>query len=208
MISSDTLNIVTNSNDVVSHKLTHGPVIRNLKILTCFFIITLFQPLYANEILEYKEKLIELGKIDQQSRSDNLYWDEQIKLDKSNLKQLKELINKFGFPTIDKVGKKAHISAFLMAQHAVNDREFMKFYLKETELRLHTGAIINKTYVYLIDRINELSGKKQIYGTQGQCVNGEYKLSSQVEDINNIENLRKKIGLLSLNDFSKQACTH
>lgn len=193
---------------VVSHKLTYRTVIRKVKILTCFFIITLFQPLYANEILEYNEKLIELGEIDQQSRKDNLSWDEQIKLDKSNLKQLKKLINKFGFPTIDKVGKKAHFSAFLMAQHAVNDREFMNFYLKETKLRLDSGTIVNKTYAYLIDRINELSGKKQIYGTQGQCVDGEYKFSSQVEDVNNVESLRKKIGLLSLNEFSKQACTH
>ena len=39
--------------------------------------------------------------------------------------ELKKLIQLYGFPTLLKVNRNAHISAFLIAQHAGNDLEFM-----------------------------------------------------------------------------------
>jgi hypothetical protein len=150
--------------------------------------------------------LIKLGKLDQEVRTGNLDWETGIKTDKENLNKLKALIKEFGFPSIEKVGKQAHFSAFLIAQHSVSDVAFMHFYLDETKKRLGTGSIVDQTYAYLLDRTNEMADKKQVYGTQGACVNGNYEISP-VENQKNLRKLRASVGLLSLKDFSKEACS-
>lgn len=162
--------------------------------------------LCASENPDYTEKLIELGKLDQEVRTGNLHWDAGIKIDKENLSQLKALIEKHGFPTIEKVGEQAHFSAFLIAQHSVSDVTFMHFYLDETKKRLGTGSVEDQTYAYLLDRTNEMAGKKQVYGTQGTCVDGHYEIS-EVEDFDKLTDIRASVGLLSLKEFSKQACS-
>ena len=160
----------------------------------------------AAEKSYYTNSLIKLGKLDQEVRMGKLDWETGIKTDKENLSHLKALIEKFGFPTIEKVGKKAHFSAFLIAQHSVSDVVFIHWYLKETKKRLGTGSIVDQTYAYLLDRTNEMANKKQVYGTQGSCVDGYYE-TSPVENLDALPKLRASVGLLTLADFSKEACS-
>ena len=179
-----------------------------IKMFKFTFLLLTFSciNLFASENTVYSEKLLELGKLDQEVRSGQLGWNEGIKIDKDNLSQLKVLIDKYGFPTIEKVGEQAHFSAFLIAQHAVSDISFMLYYLDETKKRLGTKSVEDQTYAYLLDRTNQMNDKKQVYGTQGACVNGKYEVS-EVENDDKLSNLRSSVGLLPLNEFSKQACS-
>jgi hypothetical protein len=160
---------------------------------------------FSSENSIYTDSLIKLGKLDQEVRSGNFDWDAGIKADKENLRKLKVLIKEYGFPTIEKVGQQAHFSAFLIAQHAVSDISFMHYYLEETKKMLGSGSVVDQTYAYLLDRTNEMADKKQVYGTQGVCVNGHYEISP-VENQEELTKLRASVGLLSLKEFSKEAC--
>jgi hypothetical protein len=73
------------------------------------------------------------------------------------------------------------------------------------EKRLATGEVIDKFYAYLFDRISEIQGKKQLYGTQGECFNGEYVVYP-VQHPEKLGDLRAGIGLQPLVEFSKQVC--
>jgi hypothetical protein len=175
------------------------------KIIICLLIMFLAQTVKSEEIGKYKKELIVLGELDQKVRTEYVYWDDAIRIDKDNLSKLKFLINKHGFPTLSKVGKEGHMAAFLIAQHAVSDKEFMDYFRNEIKKRLGTKDVIDKNYAYLLDRTNKMSGFKQVYGTQGQCINGKYEISP-VKDPKKLSTLRKQIGLLSLEQFSKKVC--
>lgn len=154
---------------------------------------------------KYTKKLIALGKLDQQARGSNFYSKESMQIDEKNLIELKRLIKKYGFPEISKVGKEAYFSAFLVAQHAGHDLDFMKSFFSDVEKRLNTGEVINKTYGYLFDRINRMEGKAQVYGTQGKCIENKYVPSRPIS-ITDLDQKRATIGLLSMDAFSKEVC--
>ena len=171
------------------------------KTILFYCLIIFIQTSQSEEIAVYKNQLIILGELDQKIRTDNIYWDEAISMDKENLSKLKTLIDKYGFPTLSKVGEKGHTAAFLIVQHAVSDKEYMKYFLKEIKNRLGSKEVIDKYYAYLLDRTNQLSGVKQVYGTQGQCFNGKWQ-ANPVDKPEELSKLRKKIGLLPIKDFS------
>ena len=175
------------------------------KIITIIVIITLSFFSIANESVDYKDKLIKLAEMDQKIRIGDVNWESVEKIDKENLRQLKKLIKKHGFPTIKKVGREAHLAAFLIAQHSVSDLGFMHYYLDETHKRIGRGSVVDQTYAYLLDRTNQIAGKKQVYGTQGECIDGNYNISPVVDAVH-LASLRRKVGLLPLDEFSKQVC--
>ena len=159
----------------------------------------------AQEIQEYRKELLILGELDQKIRTEYTYWDDSFRIDKENLEKLKYLIKQYGFPSINLVGEKAHGAAFLVAQHAVSDKEFMLYFLNEIENRLGTKEVTDKYYAYLLDRTNLRSDLKQIYGTQGNCINGVWEVNN-IKDPQKLPQLREEIGLLSLAEFSKAVC--
>jgi len=177
-----------------------------LKIITVLFILISFiHTGNTKEIEEYKIELLTIGELDQKIRNEYTYWDDAIRIDKENLAKLKSLIKKYGFPTIPLVGKKAHQAAFLIAQHAASDKKFMLYFLNEMESRLGSMEITDQYYAYLLDRTNLMSDLKQIYGTQGNCINGIYEVTN-IKDPIKLPQLRKEIGLLTLTEFSKAVC--
>ena len=154
----------------------------------------------------YGKRLTDLGELGQYARQgDNFYTEKSIQIDRANLKELKRLIKKYGFPEITKVGKKAYLSAYLIAQHAGHDLDFMKFFLSEVTKRLHTVAVINKTYGYLFDRVNRMEGRPLLYGTQGGCFDGIY-VPSQPISLVDLDQTRAALGLLSMKAFSEKVC--
>ncbi|MBM7073352.1 hypothetical protein JQC92_15155 [Shewanella sp. 202IG2-18] len=180
----------------------------NIKFLLSLFLFTLtIFPKFSssNEIPEFKSELLVLRKLDQKIRRDNTYWEDAKRMDLSNHKKLKQLIKKFGFPTIHKVGVDAHRAAFLITQHNPHDKSFFKYYINNMKSKLGTGAVIDKYYAFLVDRKNLLQGKKQIYGTQGKCVNGEWK-TPDTENTLLLPLLRKDIGLPSIKELSDTIC--
>lgn len=164
--------------------------------------------------MDYREIAKEINrrtKIDQDARNKvfaegysptDKDWDKLEKIDKDNSEYIKSILNKHGFISIAKFGKKASFNAWLIIQHADHDIPLMKKYLKLMEE--NEGDYEKKNYAYLRDRLLCLDGKKQIYGTQVQQneMTGEWEpLPLRKPEM--VDKLRKKVGLESLEIYLK-----
>lgn len=147
-----------------------------------------------NADLELRNKLIKNGQFGKG------YNKEMEKLHNRNAKILNEIINKIGYPTIEKVGKEANESTWLIIQHSIGQPEFMKKcvkLLKNTVLKNKTSVL---NLAYLTDRIAVFESKQQLYGTQFDWdENGEMS-PNHFDDIEKVNKRRKTIGLNSLEE--------
>lgn len=147
-----------------------------------------------------QKQLIKLQNKDQEMRASGT-WDE--KIDFTNTKTLKKIIEKYGWPDEILVGKEGTEAAWLIAQHADHDLNFQKtcFALMQT----HKSPISKIHLAYLSDRINVNEGKKQKYGTQFYFDKKSNKLLPQpIADKKNIEIRRKRIGLEPFKEYAKR----
>lgn len=98
------------------------------------------------------KELIEMAKEDQKMRighqSGKIKFD--FRVDLKNTKRLKKIIEKFGWPTISKVGKEASNAAWLLVQHADNDPKFQQKCLL-LMLKVKVGDINLQNIAYLTD---------------------------------------------------------
>lgn len=158
-----------------------------------------------------RQELLKLFKRDQDIRLNGDFNNPETllrmaKIDYANQKKLKKILKKIKTPTVRNIGSDGAEAVWMIAQHSANDLEFMKKVLslirKATEKNPENSYY--KGIPYLIDRINYLSGKRQLYGTQFLA-----GLSGKVEpypikDVANIDERRNKYGLGPFKDYEKQ----
>ncbi|MCG8307584.1 MAG: hypothetical protein MI975_09355 [Cytophagales bacterium] len=161
--------------------------------------------------MDYKgiaEKIIELKNADSELR-DRLvqngqlgegYNEEMEKLHNRNAEILNEIIDTIGYPTIDKVGKKASEASWLIIQHSIGKPDFMKKCAKLLENVITENKAETRNLAYLTDRIAVFEGKPQLYGTQFDWnENGELS-PGLVDDLTKVNQRRKSIGLNTLEE--------
>jgi hypothetical protein len=161
----------------------------------------------ASKIIALKEKddrcrnkLIETGKL-----SDG-YNPEMEKIHKDNAQQLSQIIDKIGYPTLEKVGKDASAAAWVIIQHSIGTPSFMKKSMKSLEREVQQGKGDPVQLAYLKDRIAVFEGKAQLYGTQFDWdINGKMSPNT-LDDINMVDQRRKAIGLNTLEEQIEIVC--
>lgn len=132
---------------------------------------------YSVEIVENEKLQLELIKMyvnDQYVRSNlmtdilqkyNLSKDQVIidsngiNTDERNRERLKEIIDKYGFPTKKMVGKDAMNGVFFMIQHADGENAWQKSQLTNIKNAVKMGDLDSQSYAYLYDRIKINSGE-------------------------------------------------
>ncbi|MBK8885454.1 MAG: hypothetical protein IPN46_02465 [Saprospiraceae bacterium] len=178
---------------------------------------------YSVEIVENEKLQLELIKMyvnDQYVRSNlmtdilqkyNLSKDQVIidsngiNTDERNRERLKEIIDKYGFPTKKMVGKDAMNGVFFMIQHADGENAWQKSQLTNIKNAVKMGDLDSQSYAYLYDRIKINSGEKQLYGTQFanvDAVNNIVELD-KTEDIDNLDKRRMEIGMMPIEMYKK-----
>lgn len=128
-------------------------------------------------------------------------WDKRI--DRRNTTWLKKVIERYGWPTISLVDKKASQGAWLLVQHADHDLKFQKKVLKLLEeiYSKNTKEIKSANIAYLIDRVSIHEKKPQIFGTQFIRKNDKEKFKPfSIKDRKNVNKRRKAYGLPSLEE--------
>ncbi len=147
-----------------------------------------------NADLELRNKLIQSGQLG------NGYNEEMKELHNKNAKILSKIIDKIGYPTIDKVGKEANEATWLIIQHSIGQPEFMKKCAILLEKTVSENKADPKSLAFLIDRIAVFEGKKQLYGTQFDW--DEYGILSpnHCDDSTKVNERRKSIGLNTLEE--------
>jgi hypothetical protein len=130
-------------------------------------------------------------------------WKKQNIIDSVNMVQVEKIISIYGYPGKSLVGSEYSETAFLVIQHA--SLEVQEKYLPIIKEAATKRQIRKSPCALLIDRINMRKGVPQIYGTQliTDKLTGKYKLYP-VENIKNVDERRKEVGLDTLRAFLKE----
>jgi hypothetical protein len=122
-------------------------------------------------------------------------------VDAINLRRLRHIVNQDGFPTIAMVGVDGVHAAFLLTQHADDDRAFQEKILTIITRRWQSGVFDGNGYALLTDRVLRAQGKPQVYGTQFEERDHDWK-PEPVADEAHVDERRHALGLISLANYS------
>ena len=155
-------------------------------------------------------ELEQILKADQAVRRNFNYLDsEQVEkmrtVDAVNRKRLKEIITLIGWPSKKLVGEKASGAAFLVAQHAADDIDFMKEVFSYIEADYRNQRASPSEYALMYDRIKMLEGKPQRFGTQ-LTINSSGCHPWKMEEPQKVDEYRAQMGLDSLAVYAKKVC--
>jgi hypothetical protein len=124
------------------------------------------------------------------------------KIDAENVQWLKQTVEKQGWPTNSLVGSDGANAAWLLVQHADADLKFQRKCL-DLMAALPKKEVSQTDFAYLTDRVLLAEGKKQIYGTQLDWIDG--KLQPQpLEDEANVDKRRAEVGMPPLAEYVKE----
>ena len=121
-------------------------------------------------------------------------------IDRQNLTWMKKVVEDKGWPGKSLVGKSGAHDAWLLVQHADQDRPFQKKCLELMAAMLPNGEVDKTDYAYLVDRVLVGEGKKQLYGTQTKIVKGDC-IPDPVEDEANLDKRRKEMGMMPMAEY-------
>lgn len=147
-------------------------------------------------------KILKMFNTDQKARFSDTDPKKIKQIDINNTKRLKEIIDKQGYPTIDKIGVEASDALWLLIQHADLDRGFQ---IKCLELmkKIPDGGIKKKNIAYLEDRVRVGTGQPQLYGTQFYRREDGKLVLRDIEDIENVDQRRSEMDLDTLEEYKK-----
>lgn len=154
------------------------------------------------------KEIIQMAKVDQKIRKSYLknpsLFKELERVDNLSLKKMKEIVKKFGWPTVSLVGKKASRLAWLLIQHADKDVDFQKHCLELMKKEVQSGEITKSDIAFLTDRILVNRNSPQIYGTQFYRDKAGKLVPKPIRDIGNIDRMRKEMNLQPFSVYLKR----
>jgi hypothetical protein len=121
--------------------------------------------------------------------------------DEARTERLKDIIEEYGWPTIDLVGSKGEDAAWAIAQHSDQDLEFQREAVELLRDAVAAGDASPGNLAYLEDRVAVASGEPQVYGTQVGCGRNGPKPATPISDMDNVDERRADAGLDPLADY-------
>lgn len=158
-------------------------------------------------IPKLREELLAMKELDQDVRFRGLEGDFEkwAETDARNLRRLKEIVEKYGWPTYAMVGEDGARAAWLLAQHADRDTGFQREVLELMEPLVDSGQASMKDYAYLYDRTHY----PQRFGTQGTCTSREEWRPFEIDDLAGLAERRRKAGMPAIAEYAamfKEMC--
>jgi hypothetical protein len=123
-------------------------------------------------------------------------------IDARNTAWMKEVVDKHGWPGKSLVGTDGAMKAWLLVQHADQDRAFQKHCLPLLAGAVKKGEASPEHLAYLTDRVKVADKEKQVYGTQFHEVGGKME-PYPIEDEANVDKRRQEVGLPPLAEYRK-----
>lgn len=163
------------------------------------------EPLYSAEL---SSELARRAELDQHARAPlstgQMPKPQELRelatVDADNLRWLKELVARKGFPTMTQVGKRGVLDAWLLVQHADSDPAFQQAILDTLMNQTTHGGVSRADMAMLSDRVRLAQGKAQRYGTQFvRDKGGKLVLQEPVEDLAGMDSRRAHMDLMPLN---------
>src|SRR4051812_2333671 len=128
---------------------------------------------------------------------------EMREVDAKQVKRLRQIIKRYGWPGKSLVGAKASSAAWTIVQHG--DSEFLHEMLPVMEAAAKKEELSYGLVATTIDRVRVADGKKQLYGTQFDT-SGNKCEPLPVEDPEHLDERRDAAGLGSIATYTEQLC--
>ncbi|MBE9137143.1 hypothetical protein IQ254_07985 [Nodosilinea sp. LEGE 07088] len=135
-----------------------------------------------------RNKLLEEGELY------GTYHEAMRSVHRENAIALDKIIEEHGWPGISKVGLEGSRAAWLIAQHSICTPALQRKFLDHLSNAEKQGDVPGKQVALLTDRIRFNEGRPQVYGTVLDW-NETGELTCEVEDEENIDQLREQVGL-------------
>lgn len=155
-----------------------------------------------DELLERVEKEQSLRAEWMNRKNDEQFAEYIAEIDAQNTSWLEKVIEQYGLPGHSLVGEDGVNAVFLIIQHSLN-LEFQRKCLALMKLTVDEGEANAIHLAYLTDRVRMREGKRQYYGTQGQNQFDGVIVPAPIEDEQNVDERRMKIGLEPIADYFK-----
>lgn len=122
-------------------------------------------------------------------------------VDAANLKKLKPIIDREGFPRPEQVGIDGVNAAFILVQHA--NPAFQQQVLPQLEALHKQGLVSGQDLAMLTDRTLRAQNKPQRYGTQYISYDNSLQMKLQpTEDFAHVDARRASMGMPKLADYA------
>lgn len=152
------------------------------------------EELLRREKLDQTAAWIPKGKFEQYSKEEWQAYKDSVFT--SNKTYLEAVLDKHGFPGIDKVGKEGAHAFWLMTQHCDFDVAFQERVLSMMKVEVDKQNASRSNYAYLVDRVLTNKGEKIRYGTQVSYVRATGQaIPKPLEDSLNVNKRRAEVGL-------------
>lgn len=110
--------------------------------------------------------------------------------------RLMDIVQALGqWPTLTQVGERAVMAAWLVAQHALTIEPVRQQICEKLQHAAAQGAIPAWQYPFYYDRVMQVQGKPQYYGTQVVIHQDGYPVPYEIEDGEHVDARRKVYGL-------------
>jgi hypothetical protein len=120
-----------------------------------------------------------------------------------NFPLVKSIIDQYGFPGYDLVGKESSHNYWMLVQHSDFDLPFQKRALILMKVQLDKHNASGQDYAYLIDRIALNEGHQQVYGTQINMSEKGTTIKPCIDTLN-LDKRRLSVGLNPIKDYLKR----
>jgi hypothetical protein len=124
------------------------------------------------------------------------------RVDRENTAELRAIVTQFGWPGRSLVGQRGASAAWILVQHADQDRPFQKQCLKLMEAAPE-GEVSKQDVAFLTDRVLLADGKKQRYGTQFKQTARGF-MPEPLEDEAGVDTRRAKMGLAPIAEYAQE----
>ncbi len=154
----------------------------------------------------YRTELLAMMRADQEMINNKTDSTIRVSQNREHIKQIKNILKKIKSPKISILSYDGALAMWLLVQHADEDVEFQKYYLKLTNKLLATNPddVYKEGIAYLEDRVAVKDNRKQTYGTQFHDVlNAEVPTLEPrpIKDPKNLNKRRRLMGLPSIEDY-------
>lgn len=154
----------------------------------------------SQQILEManKDKLL-LAKVAAEKNLSDTYHEELKTLHNNNIDILQEIVEQYSWPSVSEVGEEVAKACWLVLQHGIERPDFMRkmlFLFKNDD----SLGVDKANIARLEDRIRVFEGKKQLYGTNFDWTEDGVLEPTPIENVDQVEELRKTVGLPPLAD--------
>jgi hypothetical protein len=122
---------------------------------------------------------------------------------RENNRRLHAIFRRFGWPGEALAGKDGSNAAWLLVQHADEDKSLQRLALQKLETAVRKGEASRPNLAYLTDRVRVNAGQKQVYGTQLDWPDADHPRPKPTEDMPNLNKRRASMGLEPIEEYLK-----